>query len=690
MKRTLTYALAAVLGAFVVAPVFAQDNFPDVPENHWAFDALSRLKKAGILVGYPDGLFRGGRPASRYEMAVAINAAYQNLHTVTDGLQSQIDALKAMMGGSGSVSQSDLQALKDQLANLQNQVSALSGLSQDVANLRRLADTFQKELQALGVDVEAMKRDLGDLSDRVTKLEKRKPVVDITGDANWWLGAGQGMSGEVGLDMDGRYNGISNAGVPGIPASTSSLANDLTIMHEIALNLAGTNETGPKWAGTIVIGDMLGGYDTAGGFGNQSQPNYGYGYTENAEDIYIQDFGIKWATSIASLKFNVDAGRVAFKVSPYILQRESRDEYFKNSRWDNGDYYIDGGILGFNFGSAKLDLVGGRASSEDLAGSLATNGGGVHNSGESINGTPLDPIVSGGLNGPFTQKGAPVPITVDRVAGAVLNAPIFANGNVNLAYLLLDTETPLEVGLNGGFGLGASIDRIADYGGSVDLNVGPIKLSGTAAQTNLMDNNTMINDQYSGAYQVKAALGEGAWGVWGDYRQVDANFLAPGDWGRLGILRNPVNIKGFQAGAHLRLASALTLYGNGEWDKGLEDKFAGSTGFNSGTNINKYGLDLGWKPSSMLGLHVGYEDTKFSNMSAITGTITPQPAATPALGFDPEYKWTTFGVDYGLSDGAKLMIQYQLSDISGDFVIPGAVGNNYKGGFLTTQLSVKF
>jgi len=47
MKRTLKYALSAVLTAAIVLPAVAQDNFPDVPDNHWAFEALQRLKKDG-------------------------------------------------------------------------------------------------------------------------------------------------------------------------------------------------------------------------------------------------------------------------------------------------------------------------------------------------------------------------------------------------------------------------------------------------------------------------------------------------------------------------------------------------------------------------------------------------------------------------------------------------------------------
>jgi hypothetical protein len=34
-------------------------HFADVPENHWASDAIHNLRKLGILRGYPDNTFRG-------------------------------------------------------------------------------------------------------------------------------------------------------------------------------------------------------------------------------------------------------------------------------------------------------------------------------------------------------------------------------------------------------------------------------------------------------------------------------------------------------------------------------------------------------------------------------------------------------------------------------------------------------
>ena len=52
--------------------------FPDIPENHWAYDYVATLAGNGIIVGYPDGKFGGDRMMTRYEMAALIYRAIQN------------------------------------------------------------------------------------------------------------------------------------------------------------------------------------------------------------------------------------------------------------------------------------------------------------------------------------------------------------------------------------------------------------------------------------------------------------------------------------------------------------------------------------------------------------------------------------------------------------------------------------
>lgn len=52
--------------------------FPDIPENHWAYEYVDKLAAAGIIEGYPDGNFNGDRMMSRYEFAAMLYHAMQN------------------------------------------------------------------------------------------------------------------------------------------------------------------------------------------------------------------------------------------------------------------------------------------------------------------------------------------------------------------------------------------------------------------------------------------------------------------------------------------------------------------------------------------------------------------------------------------------------------------------------------
>ena len=51
--------------------------FPDVPENHWAYEAVAAMAKSGLVKGYPDGEFKGDRNMTRYEFAQIVYNAIQ-------------------------------------------------------------------------------------------------------------------------------------------------------------------------------------------------------------------------------------------------------------------------------------------------------------------------------------------------------------------------------------------------------------------------------------------------------------------------------------------------------------------------------------------------------------------------------------------------------------------------------------
>lgn len=94
--------------------------FPDVPENHWAYNMVQDLAYKGIVVGYPDGNFSGDRTLTRYEFAVAldraISAGYMNpelgraikefkveLDQVQNGMRFRVDRVSGRDGATDKV-----------------------------------------------------------------------------------------------------------------------------------------------------------------------------------------------------------------------------------------------------------------------------------------------------------------------------------------------------------------------------------------------------------------------------------------------------------------------------------------------------------------------------------------------------------------------------------------------------------
>ena len=124
MKKFAVLLAITVLIAFT-APVLAATNpFMDVPMNSWAYDAVAQLASKGILSGYPDGLYKGRQPMTRYEAASVIARAL-----------AYVDMTKAS--------------------------------KQDVDMLKRLIVEFKDELDALGVRVDALEKDMGIFKSRL-------------------------------------------------------------------------------------------------------------------------------------------------------------------------------------------------------------------------------------------------------------------------------------------------------------------------------------------------------------------------------------------------------------------------------------------------------------------------------------------------------------------------------------------
>ena len=63
--------------------------FPDVPQNHWAYEYVAQLAGNGMIEGYPDGNFAGDRPMTRYEFAAILYRAMMKGAVLSDKILSE-------------------------------------------------------------------------------------------------------------------------------------------------------------------------------------------------------------------------------------------------------------------------------------------------------------------------------------------------------------------------------------------------------------------------------------------------------------------------------------------------------------------------------------------------------------------------------------------------------------------------
>jgi hypothetical protein len=206
MKK-LVLVLILVL-AFAL-PVLA-NPFVDVPLNHWAYDSVQSLAAKGVIVGYPDGTFGGGKSLTRYEFAEATAKAL------------------AYVEGMDFAS------------------------ADDVAILEKLAIEFADELASLGVTVADLEAALGVNSEAiavlkttVAKHETYFEPVKITGSfkATYKLPSDTGigtLSDETKFNIVATINEKTTAGITvkitdtltGAPLATAVAWDDFFIDYQ--------------------------------------------------------------------------------------------------------------------------------------------------------------------------------------------------------------------------------------------------------------------------------------------------------------------------------------------------------------------------------------------------------------------------------------------------------------------------
>ncbi len=154
MKKLLITLLAAIFASGVASA----QTFPDIPDNHWALDAVERIADLNIVIGFPDGTFRGNEAFTRYQAALVVSRMLDVVNDNIAAAQAMTDEDIAALRAAVAELASDLDAQGTRLAAAE---SAIAGLSDDVMGNTARLDELEAALADLDVGIDpAVLRDL--------------------------------------------------------------------------------------------------------------------------------------------------------------------------------------------------------------------------------------------------------------------------------------------------------------------------------------------------------------------------------------------------------------------------------------------------------------------------------------------------------------------------------------------------
>jgi len=173
MKKIASALFVVMAFTLILSLPVLADPFSDVPQDHWAYDAVQMLEEKGLVEGYPDGLFKGDRAMTRYEMAMVVARVIAKLEQV--------------------------QASIPQIPDL-----SIYATKSDLETINKLLKEYKSELDALGVRVNNIEETVGKLTARVEELER----VKVSGNF-------QNIAANIGID---ERNTLGDYG-PGWPTT---------------------------------------------------------------------------------------------------------------------------------------------------------------------------------------------------------------------------------------------------------------------------------------------------------------------------------------------------------------------------------------------------------------------------------------------------------------------------------------
>ena len=214
--------LLALLASTAVGGVAAAQSFPDVPSDSYAAEAVSRLADLGIVIGFPDGTFRGNEAFTRYQAALVVSRL---LDTVQGEMLTSAD-LDTLRNAVQELA-SDVAANQQSVQDLQSAISSSQGA--DPAAVEQL----QSQLDALTVELDTLNAAQAAAAGLEQQVQSNTDQISQLGD----------LVGILNDDIQGATSGQTDTSfLDDITQNTSDIANLREFVVLLRRNQAGLTE----------------------------------------------------------------------------------------------------------------------------------------------------------------------------------------------------------------------------------------------------------------------------------------------------------------------------------------------------------------------------------------------------------------------------------------------------------------
>ncbi|MDO4262623.1 MAG: S-layer homology domain-containing protein [Deinococcus sp.] len=188
MKKSVLFLTAAlsfgVAGAQATVTTTAAQApaLTDVPAGHWAKDAVERLVSQGIILGYPDGTYRGTQNLTRYEAAMIISRLLDQVGSGEVDLGKVDDATMASVRNAINELSAELAALDVRVSDLEDSAVSREDFARLEGRVDAIANTdagkVAEDLAAVNEMATLLNQDVLELQDRVTAVDSELASFD--------------------------------------------------------------------------------------------------------------------------------------------------------------------------------------------------------------------------------------------------------------------------------------------------------------------------------------------------------------------------------------------------------------------------------------------------------------------------------------------------------------------------------